>query len=334
MNINQIAEAVSVSKRTVTRALNNEYGIKKETKERVLKIIKKHNYQPSTIARALKTKKTKVIALLIPENSNPFYAKLTEAVEKVADNNGYSIILMNTYKNYQKETKCIDLCQEKWVDGVLSTPTQTSDKKNILKLEKAGIPLVLMNRHFEDKNTDYVINDNILGGYLATSHLLEHGYKKIAYISSYFNISSSFERLEGYKKALKKFNLSFDENLVVETEPTIEGGEKAIGKLLSNCNKPQAVFSFCDLIAAGVFKSLKKKDIEIGKDIGLVGYDDIELASFMEVPLTTICQPAYEIGKISTEILIDKLLGKRREPQQIVLKPSLVIRGSCGCNYE
>jgi LacI family transcriptional regulator len=333
MNINQIAKIAKVSKRTVTRAINNQYGISEKTKEKILNIIKRHNYRPSSIARALSTKKTKVLGLIIPENEDPFFARLIKAVEEVADKNSYSIILMNTFKDYKKELKNISLCIEKQVDGILFTPTRTDNKKSILELKNSKIPFVCMNRHFDDKKIDYVINDNILGGYLATNHLLEHGYKKIAYLSYSMNISSAKERLQGYKKALRKHKIPFNKKYVIETGGMTEEVQKTCKKLLKLKKTPDAIFTFCDLIAVGVYRFLKGNGLRAGKDMGLVGYDDIDIVSLLDVPLTTICQPTYEIGRLSTEILINKLI-KKKKTKQIILKPSLIVRASCGCKIS
>lgn len=332
MNINQIAELAGVTKRSVTRVLNHQEGVSDETRKRIQSIIDKYHYRPNAVARALKTRKTNILALLVSEIENHFFAGVIHGVEETAEQAGYNVILMNTRRSYEKEAQYVALCIERQVDGVLMTPTQMEDSGTILELKKAGIPMVLMNRFYQRSIANCVYNDNVLGGYLATNHLLEHGFKNVAYLApSYTKSITSADRLEGYKKALKEKGLAFNEKMIEPTEQTIQGGEAGCRKLFSRVS-PDAIFTYNDTTAVGALIALKKMGLAVGKDVGVIGYDDIDLCSWLEIPLTTIHQPSYDIGKISTELLLQRISNDKQKPMRIVLNPSLVIRKSCGCN--
>jgi LacI family transcriptional regulator len=176
------------------------------------------------------------------------------------------------------------------------------------------------------------MNDNVLGAFLATSHLLEHGYRRVAYLASSPAISSCRERLEGYRKALRAARVKYAPALVMETPLSVDGGERSCERLLSLRPKPDAFFTYDDVVAAGVARALKKRRLRVGRDVGLVGYDDVELASLLEVPLTTVHQSSYDIGRVGAETLLAKIGAKRPRPaQRVVLKPWLAVRESCGC---
>ena len=331
MTMQQIAQIARVSKRTVSRALNNQYGISEETKKIIFDIAAELNYRPNALARALATKQTKTLGLIVSDIADPFYAKLVRGVEDIAAKNNYSAIIFSTDEDYEKELKSVCISIEKKLDGILLTATQTHNK-DILELKERNIPFVLMNRHFDDIETDYVIDDNKKGAYDVVDHLAKLGYKKIAYISGPPQISSVRERLQGYKDALAYNNIDFDKTLVVESNLRMEDGERTTKSLLRMIkNKPIAIFAFSDLLAIGALKAIKEKGLKVPDDIALVGYDDIEFAALLEVPLTTVAQPSYEIGKKAAEILINKLQKQNMsEFQQVVLTPQLVIRKSCG----
>ncbi len=177
--------------------------------------------------------------------------------------------------------------------------------------------------------TDYVINDNVYGAYIAVSHLIRLNHKRIGYISGPSQISSVKERMQGYKKALFENNLKLDNSLVKASNLKMEDGYGIMREFLELENRPTAVFAYSDLLAIGALKALKEAKLKVPKDMALVGYDDIEFSSLLDVPLTTVHQLRYRIGKEGTEILVSRIEGKKLESfQQIVLKPELVIRES------
>lgn len=328
--IKDIAREAGVSINTVSRALNGKPDVNEDTKKGILEIADRLNYVPNFLAKGLVTKNTRTIGVIVSDNANPFFARMIKGIEDYARSRGYNIILCNTDERYEKEEEAVRLLREKRVDGLLITLTPAQkERTDILELKRTGVPFVLLNRHMDDIITDYVINDNVYGAYLAVSHLANLGHKRIGYISGPSQISSVRERLEGYKKALFENNIEFDNSLVKESNLKMEDSYKLMKEFLELENRPTAVFTYSDLLAIGALKALKEAKLEVPKDIALVGYDDIEFSSLLEVPLTTVHQPRYRIGEEGAKILIDRIEGKDSEDlHQIVLKPELVIRES------
>jgi len=325
-----IAREAGVSINTVSRALNGKPDVNEDTKKRILEIADRLNYVPNFLAKGLVTKNTRTIGVIVSDNANPFFARMIKGIEDYARSRGYNIILCNTDERYEKEEEAVRLLREKRVDGLLITLTPAQkERTDILELKRTGVPFVLLNRHMDDIMTDYVINDNVYGAYLAVSHLAKLGHKRIGYISGPSQISSVRERLEGYRKALFENNIEFDNSLVKGSNLKMEGGYRLMKEFLELENRPTAVFTYSDFLAIGALKALKEAKLQVPKDIALVGYDDIEFSSLLEVPLTTVHQPRYRIGEEGAKILINRIEGKDSEGlHQIILKPELVIRES------
>lgn len=325
-----IAREAGVSINTVSRALNGKPDVNEDTKKGILEIADRLNYVPNFLAKGLVTKNTRTIGVIVSDNANPFFARMIKGIEDYARSRGYNIILCNTDERYEKEEEAVRLLREKRVDGLVITLTPAQKKRtDILELKRSGVPFVLLNRHMDDIITDYVINDNVYGAYLAVTHLVKSGYKRIGYISGPPQISSVRERLEGYKKALFENNIEFDNSLVKESNLKMENGYRLMKEFLELKNRPTAVFTYSDLLAIGALKALKEAKLQVPKDIALVGYDDIEFSGLLEVPLTTVHQPRYRIGEEGVKILINRIEGKDSEGlYQVVLKPELVIRES------
>lgn len=325
-----VAREAGVSINTVSRALNGKPDVNEDTKKRILEIADRLNYVPNSLAKGLVTKNTKTIGVIVSDNANPVFARIIKGTEDFARSKGYNIILCNTDEKYEREEEALRLLREKRVDGLVITLTPAQKKRtDILELKRSGVPFVLLNRHMDEMITDYVINDNVYGAYLAVTHLVKSGHKRIGYISGPSHISSATERLEGYRKALLENNIEFDNSLVKESNLKMEDGTRLMKEFLQLENRPTAVFAYSDLLAIGVLKALKETKLRVPKDMALVGYDDIEFSSLLEVPLTTVHQPRYRIGEEGAKILINRIEKKDSEGlHQIVLKPELVIRES------
>jgi len=329
ITLNEIARLVGLSTSTVSRALNNKPDVHPQTREKVIRMAEKLGYTPNSIAQSLRYKKTKTIGVIIADISNPFFAAVVGGIEDEARKKSYNIILCSSNEEYEREEKAIMVLLRQRVDGLLITPTQR-ESKDILHIKSLTIPFVLIGRHFSSIKTNYVITDDVLGGFLATDHLLERGHRKILFINAPLHISSAKERLEGYKKALLKHGVEFDGKLV-KIAPNVKmiDAYKITKKILSQKLDFTAVFTFSDFLALGVIKALYENGLKVPRDIAIVGYDDIEFSSALEVPLTTVRQPKYELGKKATNILIEKILkSNSNRVYKMMLKPELIIRNS------
>ena len=325
--IKEVAREAGVSINTVSRALNGKPDVSPETRRQVLAVAERLNYMPNKLARGLRSNKTGIIGVIVADIANPFFSAVVKGMGKAAKELGYSIILQDTGENYKNEEEAIQIMISEQVDGLLITPVQT-EKRSIHMLQESGIPFVLVARYFDDVDTDYVVADDVQGGYLATAHLIEKGHEKIAFINGPAYNSSAIERFQGYKKALEEHNIGLNESLIRNGALTMEDGY-TYGKalLMDHDPQPTALFTFSDFVALGAMKAVHELGLRIPDDIAIVGYDDIDFAFCLESPLTTIRFPKREIGEEVVSILAKKMNGdgchsRLKMPVELVVRQS------------
>lgn len=325
--IKDIAKKANVSYGTVSRALNNKYGVKKETRERVLALAVKMGYSPNAIARGLVKKTTHSIGLVIPDILNPFYPDVARGIEDKALENGYSVFFCNTNHDKKREIQSLKLLVEKRVDGIILAPgLEDPDVPNVLI--HGDIPIVHICRRYTEPDKSFVVIDDERGGFLATKHLIEQGYKKIGFIGAKDQALHLDERYEGYKQAFQKFGLQLDERYVFSSDFKRQTGYRIVRRMLADGDYPRAIFAENDLLALGVIQGIREAGLSIPGDIAVVGFDDIPFASFPEVQLTTICQPKHEMGEIAVSILLEQMSGLNPQPRKVILEPRLIVRKS------
>lgn len=327
VTLKDIGKEVGVSATTVSRALNNKPDISYQVKQKIKEVAQRLGYSPNALARSLKAKKTSSIGVLIADIADPFFAPIVKGIENTARQMGYSIILCDTGEEYEQEKLALQMMLEKRVDGLLITPCQT-EYGDILELERKKVPFVLLGRHFDVVESDYVITDEIEGAFLATDYLIKKGHKKILFINGPNYISSAKERLVGYKRALQEHAILFDKSLVKEGALKMEDGYRIMKEILSVGTKFTAVFAYCDFVVLGIMQALEEAKLKIPENIAIVGYDDVVFAGFLQVPLTTVHIPKYELGKEAMKLLKKKIEGEIQEPQVVILEAKLVIRKS------
>lgn len=328
ITIKDIAKKANVSYATVSRALNHKYGVRKETRDKVLAAAQSMGYSPNAIARGLVNKQTYSIGLIIPDITNPFFPQVARGIEEQAKQAGYSVFLCNT--NYEKELENhhIRLLTEKRVDGIIFAPIANHPTESPQGPEH--IPIVYVTKRPKGPTCGFVVIDDERGGFLATKHLIEQGYKTIGYIGPNESAGQdSSERLEGFRAAFKKFGLSVEPRCICVDDFKIETGYKAICRMIEAGNYPRALFAGNDLLAIGIIQGIKEKGLSVPGDIAVIGFDDIAYAAFQEIQLTTIHQPKYEMGQMAADILIEKIEGRASgQPRRIILEPKLIVRTS------
>lgn len=325
-NIKEVAKKAGVSVATVSRVLNNSDLVSEETKERVLKAIKELNYHPNLLSRNLRHLKTKMILALLPNVSNPFYARVVKGIEDVAHKHGYNVMLCNTDSNPEKERAYLELLKNKLADGVILMASTM--KKEELTLLAKNYPVVQCCEYIEDAGASYVSIDNFSAAYKAVRHLINLGHSKIALLSCKNEFISTKLREEGYKKALEEAGIKFDEKLVKYGDYSFKSGIRAAKELLSMQEKPTAIFAISDIMAIGVIKALKEAKLKVPENVAVVGFDDINFASMYDPAVTTISQPKYDLGCVAMEMLLNFIEGKQKNPQGVFLEHELVIRES------
>jgi LacI family transcriptional regulator len=325
ITLRMVAQKAGVSVNTASRAINNKPDINIKTKKLVLKIAKELGYIRNAAAVALRTKKTGTVGVIIEDNRNPFYAEVLNGMEVAAREKNYHIIFANTQRDYKKEEEAINLLLEKRVDGLLIAPVQDRDD-DINSLVEANIPFVVVGRDFENIELDAVYNDEVKGGFLATEYLIKKGHKRIALIDGFLYKSPAKGRLEGYKKALKKYGISMDDALVSVGDIDVKDGYERTKQMLEKDLDFTAIFAYNDMMAFGAMQAIREKGLRIPKDIGLVGYDDIPFCSLMDPALTTIRLKKQELGIESVKLLLSRINGNRKKPKKIMLDVDIITR--------
>jgi LacI family transcriptional regulator len=287
-------------------------------------------YQPNAIVRGLGSNYTKTIGLIIPDITNPFFPAMAMGVEDAASKLGYNLFLCNTNWDKNQEQIYITALHEKRVDGIIIHSVNDTGDDGKDTLNNINIPFVLLNRQHEG-NVSTIGVDNFNGGFLAAKHLIELGYKKIAFIGGKQGAYSNIKRLEGYKKALKHYEYLIDETHIVHGDFKTESGYELTHKLLKAENPPDAIFAGNDIIALGVLQCVQEYGYNVPQDFGIIGFDNIPFAELPQIQLSTIDQPKYHIGKTAFEILIEQLKsGDGKAYKKIVLEPELIIRKTTG----
>ena len=326
--IKDVAKAANVSITTVSRVINHKSeGVSDETRDRIIKVMKDLKYQPNRIARGLVTKKTNTLGLILPDIANPFFPEIARGVEDTANIYGYNVILCNTDDRADKEELYINVLKEKCVDGIIFTSSAGPAAGHIQKLADFDMPFVLLDRYIDTGKLPGVYSDGFGGMYQMTSYLFKMGHRDIAYIGGPEGRSAK-KRYDGFEQAARAYGLILKKKLIEEGNYKISGGREAMSRLLKRGGGFTAVLCANDLTAVGAMETLKKKGYRIPEDISVAGFDDIQLAGYVEPKLTTVAQPCYEMGELSTRMLIKLIEGLALEKQEIILKPELVIRNS------
>ena len=329
-DIREVARRAGVALGTVSNVLNRPEIVAEETKRRVQQAIDEIGFVRNGSARQLRAGHSQFIGLLMLDAANPFFTEVARGAEDVAHASGYIVILCNADDSVEKESHYLQVLEEQRTRGVLITPVQ-SDASYLQRLRQRGIAVVLLDRPSRIKDICWVAVDDVRGGELATAHLLEQGHKRIGFVHGPLSIRQCAERRRGMIKAVRAVGFDPDEVIVDITTTTqrASDGEESAEKLLRVKSKPTAVFCANDLLALGLMRGLSKHGITIPGDFALVGYDDVEFASMLSTPLTTIRQPKYELGSKATELLLEEARDPHtHQHQQIMYEPELIVRAS------
>ncbi|MBT2697254.1 LacI family DNA-binding transcriptional regulator [Bacillus sp. ISL-40] len=324
-NIQQVAKQAGVSVATVSRVLNGQNTVSIKTRMKVEVAIKKLNYEPSLLGRNLRNSESRLLLILIPTISNPFYLEIIKGIEKVAISQNYSILLCETDSNNEKENIYFDLVRKKMADGIISMDP-TVNVETLKKLAE-DYAIIQCSEYEECSGIPYVTIDNEEASYRAVKHLIQIGHKKIALMNSDEKYLYARQRKMGYKRALEENGISLKNEYIIPTQHLgFENGQQAMKKILNLQDRPTAVFAVSDLLAIGALKEINASSLHVPNDIAVVGFDKIDFSNMTNPTLTTIAQPMHKMGTIAARMLIDKIKGE--EVESIILDHELVIRES------
>jgi DNA-binding LacI/PurR family transcriptional regulator len=322
---------------TVSRALNNRPNVNKKTRERVLAVANKYGYTPNYIARSLAIRKTETIGVVVPEITHSFFPEVIRGIEDAVYAAGYHLILTHSAEDYNRELDAINTLQSKRVDGMLISTAQTVTDHSIYKETiRRGVPIVFFDRIVCNIGASCVSIDDETCCAMITEHLINHGCKSIAHLSGPATVSIGKERLAGFRKALKLHGLEFKSEFVVQSGFHENGGYAAMKTLLQlpSKNKPEAVVAVNDPAAFGAMNAILEHRLRIPEDIAIVGMSDDVRAELVATPLTTMRQPAYEIGKTAAATLVSEIEGRSKPGKRVIVDTELIVRRSCGCGTK
>lgn len=331
VNLKRLAKELNLAVSTVSRALSDSYDISIETKEKVLSLAKKLNYHPNPYARSLRKRNSNTIAIVIPEIANNFFSLAIGGIEEIAQANGYHVLIYLTHENHQKEAAFIRHLMSGRVDGVLmSLSSETDDISHLHELKEYNIPIVFFDRICESINTVKVTTNDYESGYQATKHLIEKGCREIGYLAFSKNLSIDQKRMQGYIDALKDQNIPVNDDFIIHCGNNSEENYSKIKSLLLSERRPDGIFASVEVLAILLYEACKELSLRIPADVKVISFSNLRTASLLNPPLTTVTQPAFEIGKQAATALFGAL-GKTAaelEDRKIVLTSTLIERES------
>lgn len=332
ITLKDVASKVGVHSSTVSRVLNPKTRnmVTEEIAKKILAAVDKMGYRPNAFAQSLKTNRSFTVGVMVPDLTNPAFAPIIKGIDDMLEAHGYSVIVANTYNLVKKQQSTFEKFRERHVDGLIIATAKRKDKL-IDECRKDGTPFVQAIRTSNDPDVCSVVSDERIGGHMVISHLAQLGHKKIAYVAGPQYFSTGYERYQGFLQGMKAAGLKPDKDLVVFCDSfSEEDGRNATSKLLALRKKFTAIYASNDIMALGVYDELEANGIKCGKDISVVGFDDMPFADKFNPPLTTVHTPLVNIGSEAARILLEKINDNDIPARTIKLKPDLIVRASTG----
>lgn len=331
VTIRALAKELNLSVSTISKALRDSYEISEETKQRVLEVANRLSYTPNPYASSLRGKKSKNIAVVIPEIADSFFAIAINGIEAVVKEKGYHVLICLTHESFENEKAILREFGSGRVDGVLmSVSSETTSSEHISDLIDKEVPVVFFDRVLDEVDTDKIVTNDFESGYAATRHLIEKGCKKIAYLGISKSLAISNNRMEGYKKALADHHIPFEAgDIVLCTNDPVYNTE-IVKELLQRKKRPDGIVASVEKLTTTVYQACNELQLVIPRQLRIVCFSNLEIATILHPSLTTITQPAFEMGKSAATVLL-KALDKKNSGQpkkQLVIPSTLIIRGS------
>jgi LacI family transcriptional regulator len=329
VTLKELALRANVHPSTISRVANNDPGLRiaPATRSRIEALVRETGYQPNGIARGLKLRQTNVLAVVIPDVTNPFFAALFRGVEDAASPRGFNVLLCNTDGSPERQRSHLQTLEARRVDGVILASSFLKDP-GVRNLRKQRSAYVLVNRFSDEGEDPYVGSDDLVGGQLATSHLIELGHRRIGHLAGKSSVSTGVLRRRGFLAAHQLAGLPSDPQLIVEAGYTEEGGALAAGRLFTLPDPPTALFAVTDMAALGAAAVARRMGRRIPEDVAIVGYNDIPLASRVSPGITTMHVPIHEFGSVAVSLLLEQIENDKPTRHRVLFTPELVVRSS------
>ncbi|MCW3089884.1 MAG: LacI family transcriptional regulator [Ferruginibacter sp.] len=326
-----LAKELRLSVATVSKAITDSHEISNKTKLRVNELVQKLNYVPNHYASSLGRRNSKTIGVIIPEVVDSFFAQAINGIESIAQEKGYSVLIYLTHESFEKERTILKDFESGRVDGVLmSVSRETTKGDHINGLMDKGIPLIFFDRVFDGIETTKIITNDFESAYMATKHLAKHGCKKILFLSFSNILSISCNRLNGYKKALLECNMEVTDKNILNFNNDPKSDYLLLKKKLKSAKRVDGILASVEKLSFPIYQACEELKLTIPGDVQVISFSNLDTASFLNPPLTTIAQPAFEIGRTAASILM-KALGRKAfelQKEDIVIPSTLVLRRS------
>ena len=323
-----VAEYAGVSKSTVSHVINETRFVEEGTKQRVLQAINVLGYRPSRAARSLTTQSSGIVGVVVSDMNNIFFGEVIRGIEDTLREEDYSFIVSNTNETLERESQALDMLLRQRVDGIIAAAT--SHNWDILtEVEKLHMPIVLLDRTFENANWPFVGVNNEQGAYLGMQHIIESGHKKIGILAGLQRLTTMRKRLAGAKRALYEANLEVNDNWVISTDLEVDAARAGAFELMTMAERPTALFMNNNLLSLGTLTALQDLGLHCPTDIALVGFDDHPWAAVANPPLTVVRQPTEALGRAAAAVILDMISGDGSRSDSVVLECELIVRDSC-----
>lgn len=322
--ISDVAEMLGVSKSTVSRVINGNEGVGPELRKKVMDFINEIGYQPNTIAQSLSKGRMNIVALILGDIRNPFYADLAFNIQRILNDNSYMVMVLNSEYNIERELEFLKLTEQFNFAGLILITAQEEIIED--RLKNMNLPKVLVNRILPHYTGDSVLIDNFQAGYQATMHLIERGHRHIGFIKGPGVSSASSQRFAGYRQVLQNYGLPFEEKCVFESDLKLETGRSLADAFCKLEKRPSAMVIVNDMTAIGFMDGCRNAGIRIPEDLSIVSFDNIAMASMYGIELTTISQHVDEMGEKAAHLMLKQLNDKDAKPERIIMEPTLIVR--------
>jgi LacI family transcriptional regulator len=330
VTIRDVATRAEVSQATAARALGGYGYVSSAARRAVLQAAEELGYRPNAVAKALVSGSTKTIGLIVGDIENPFFAAAARGLADVVEDEGYTLLLANSDEDLERERQAVDVFRTQLVDGLVIAPVSGNDGHHLRLLEADNRPLVLMDRAVRGLQVDTVLVDNAGGARKAVDHLIAFGHDRIGVVSDAEEISSTAERLRGYRRALRDAGIEPDPGLVSVGPSTRAGGYEAARALLERVDRPRAIFTLNNFMTAGAVRAIRDLGLRIPDDVALVAFDELEWTTLVDPPITVVAQPVAELGRVVGSRLLARLRGDAGPARRTRLRTELIVRASCG----
>ncbi len=333
LTIKDIASMANVSKSTVSRVINNTGYVNEATRQRIEEVIKIHKFKPSAAAVTLSKKVGNTIGVVIPEIDNSFFGELLKGINEIADEHDFSVICCDTQNSAKKELKALSMLEQQRVRGVIITPAASYKNEKYAKdlrdmIDKLDVATVVVDRYFDDCNWDTVVFQNYESGYIATENIIKSGITEIGIIQGDMNLKIAEERFRGYVQSLKDNNVEYDDKLVYEGDFSVEKAYEITKNLIKTNSLPKALVASNNRTSMGILQATTEYNLKVGKDFALVGIDHLPMMNILGIPFSCVTRDVIEMGKMSTNLLIQRMQDKDKETQSWIVPCKVELKGS------